>query len=214
MKNLIIIGARGFGREIYRHATNCKGFRSIFLVKGFLDDRSGNFKQYEAFPPVIDSVENYQPKKNDRFICALGNVADKIKYCKMILGKGGEFTSLVHPTAYIEPASRIGIGSIIMADVRISTEVEIGDFSTIMVRTLIGHDAIIGDWVHIGPNSFIGGGAFLDDEAQIHVNSTIMSKIRIGKGAVTGAGSVVIKNVKPGITVFGNPAKEIGKFKK
>jgi acetyltransferase-like isoleucine patch superfamily enzyme len=36
-----------------------------------------------------------------------------------------------------------------------------------------------------------------------------MPGIKIGDGATVGTGSVVIKNVKPGVTVFGNPAKSI-----
>jgi serine acetyltransferase len=32
---------------------------------------------------------------------------------------------------------------------------------------------------------------------------------KIGDGATIGIGSVVISNVKPGVTVFGNPAKKI-----
>ena len=214
MKNLIIIGARGFGREVYWHAQQSRGYSKEFKIKGFLDDKSGDFSLDENYPPVLSSVEAYEPLPDDRFICALGNVKDKITYSKKMLKKGVEFISLVSKKSKILSSTTIGKGCIIMGDVRISTNVQISDFSTIMVKSVIGHDAIIGKWTHIGPFSFIGGGTVINNEAQIHVRSTILAGLDIGKRAVTGAGSVVIKNVEPGVTVFGNPAKVIGKFNK
>lgn len=52
--------------------------------------------------------------------------------------------------------------------------------------------------VHIGAQSWIGGGAI------------ILAGVTIGKGAVVGAGSVVTRDVAPGQTVVGNPARPIG----
>lgn len=212
MKNVIIIGARGFGREVYWHAQQCRGYSTEFQVKGFLDDKSGDLFLDENYPPVLSSVEDYYPQPDDRFVCALGNVKDKIEYTTKILDKGGEFFTLISKKSSVMPSTSIGKGCIIMADVQLSTEVEIDDHSTIMVKSIIGHDARIGKWTHIGPFVFIGGGALIEDEAQIHVRSTILAGVEIGKGAVTGACSVVLKNVEPGVTVFGNPARVIGKF--
>jgi len=49
--------------------------------------------------------------------------------------------------------------------------------------------------VTIGENVWIGGGAI------------ILPGITIGNGAIVGAGAVVTKNVAPGATVVGNPAR-------
>lgn len=214
MKNLIIIGARGFGREVYYTCINSVGYEKHFSIKGFLDDQKGGLYHSEELPPILGGVESYEPHEDDIFVCALGKVEDKKKYCRYILDKGGQFASVVHQNVYVPPAVKIGKGVIIMSDVIISTDVEVGDFSTIMVKSVIGHDAKIGNWSHIGPFSFIGGSAVLHDDVQIHVRSTILAGTEVGEGAVTGAGSVVIKNVEPGVTVFGNPARKIGKFNK
>jgi maltose O-acetyltransferase len=52
--------------------------------------------------------------------------------------------------------------------------------------------------VEIGANAWIGGGAIL------------LAGIRIGDGAIVGAGTVVARDVAPGTTVVGNPARAIG----
>ncbi|TVQ00971.1 MAG: acetyltransferase [Balneolaceae bacterium] len=212
MKNLKIIGARGFGREVFFTAIESYGYKEEFIIGGFLDNLPDDEVSANFYPPVLGSVENYVPEENDLFICALGNVKDKIKYTKMILEKGGHFATLIHNSATKYITSQIGKGCIIMKDVHLSVDVKVEDFSTIMVYSVIGHDVKVGAWSHIGPYVFIGGGAVIEQNAQLHVRSTILSGIKIGEGAVVGAGSVVIRDVKPGITVFGNPAKDIGKF--
>jgi acetyltransferase-like isoleucine patch superfamily enzyme len=45
----------------------------------------------------------------------------------------------------------------------------------------------------------------------IGANATILPGIEIGAGAMVGAGAVVTKSVAAGLTVVGNPAKEINK---
>lgn len=53
--------------------------------------------------------------------------------------------------------------------------------------------------VYIGKNVWIGGGAL------------ILPGVTVGDDAIIGAGSVVTKDVPPGATVVGNPAKVLAK---
>jgi acetyltransferase-like isoleucine patch superfamily enzyme len=54
---------------------------------------------------------------------------------------------------------------------------------------------------------FVGGRVEIGDDVVIHPHATILPGVKIGDGAVIGAGSVVIKDVPPGVTMMGNPAK-------
>jgi hypothetical protein len=74
MKNLIIIGARGFGREIFDFAQHCLGYNSEFRIKGFLDDNSNVLNDFKNFPAILSSVEDYEVEENDVFISGLGSV--------------------------------------------------------------------------------------------------------------------------------------------
>ena len=104
----------------------------------------------------------------------------------------------------IHPAARIGCGIML-------------DHATGLV---IGETAIVEDDVSILHGVTLGGtGKESDDRhpkvrsgVMIGANASIIGNIEIGEGAKVGAGSVVMKDVPPHVTVAGIPAKVIGKL--
>ncbi len=60
------------------------------------------------------------------------------------------------------------------------------------------------------PHSF--GEVIIEDNVQIGVGSIIMPGVRIGKGAIIGAGSVVTKDIPQGCLAMGVPAKVVKDF--
>lgn len=50
MKNLLIIGARGFGREVYDLAMDCVEAGADFYIKGFLDDKKDALEGLGEYP--------------------------------------------------------------------------------------------------------------------------------------------------------------------
>ncbi len=209
MKNLLIIGARGFGREVYSLATECKEYGREFVVKGFLDDKFDALNNYKEYPPIVGSVESYLIEEDDIFICALGNVDAKKKYVQIVLDKGGTFISLIHPTAYISKNTHIGQGCVICRNVMISCDVEIGNFVSLLPFSGIGHDGVVEDWCHIDSHVSCAGFVHLHSMVAVHTGAIIHPKKEVEDNAVVGAGSVVIRNVKKNTTVFGIPAMRL-----
>ena len=108
-------------------------------------------------------------------------------------------------------------------EVIIRDDVYIGANTTIdrgtIDATVIENHVKIDNLVHIahnckiGANTIITGGAFVSGGVQvgknvwIAPNSSIHQQVKIGDNSKVGIGAVILKNVKDGDTVFGNPAK-------
>lgn len=209
MKNLIIIGARGYGREVYNLALQCEGCQKDYEVKGFLDDKADALAGFENYPEIIGAVEDYEIQENDVFCCALGSVQWKKHYVELIEKKGGKFINLIHPTVIIHSNVKLGVGLIAFMYSNISNDSIIEDYVTIQGFVAIGHDSKIGKWSHINAYGFTGGYAVLEEEVTLNTRSTVLPNITVRKGATVGAASLVIRNVKENTTVFGVPAKKI-----
>lgn len=67
------------------------------------------------------------------------------------------------------------------------------------------HDVMDPQWRHVK------GEIVIEDFAWIGTGAIILPGVRIGRGAVVGAGAVVSKSVAPNGIVVGNPAKPIAK---
>lgn len=209
MKKLIIIGARGFGREVFSLATRSIGYNEEFSIKGFLDSKSDVLDEFENYPPIIGSVEDYEIQEDDVFVCALGSVKWKKHYIEIILEKGGQFINIIEKSVRMGENVSLGKGCIICEYSVINNDAVIDDYVSIHSHSLFGHDVVVGKYSHIGAHCFFGGYAKVREEVTVYVRSTILDRLEIEKGATVGAGSLVVKKVKSETTVFGNPAVKI-----
>jgi hypothetical protein len=75
VKNLIIIGAGGFGREMFAAAREAVGYGEDFVIKGFLDGNPDALRGYAGYPAIIGTPETYEISDDDVFITALGSIS-------------------------------------------------------------------------------------------------------------------------------------------
>lgn len=208
MKQLIIIGAGGMGRTIYSNAVESIGYGEGFVVKGFIDDNLQALDGFSNYPPVIGTIKDYMPKDGDVFVSSIGG-ASRRSCMEEIISRGGEFMELIHQTARIYTNVKLGKGNFIGAYTVIGNDAVIGDYNMIQSYTVIGHDAVIGNWNRIDTHVTCVGGIVIEDEVNIHTSAVISHNVRVESGAHVGALSFVIRKVKAGTTVMGNPAKRL-----
>lgn len=208
MKKLLIIGARGFGREVYDLALDCIEAGADFTIKGFLDDKNDALDGFSGYPPVLSSVEDYIPEEDDVFICGLGSPEWRRFYTEKVLNKGGKFTTLISPYAIIRRTAHIGVGCIITASSNISMDVHVGDHCAIL-SSAVGHDVNIGQYSVLSGRVSLNGFVQVGEQAYIACGAIVAPHKKIGEFATVGTGSVVISNVKPHSKVFGNPARKM-----
>lgn len=75
----------------------------------------------------------------------------------------------------------------------------------------IAHGAKIGKNCLIVAGAVIGGSTEIGDNCYIGIGAMIKNKIRIGNNVVIGMGAVVLNDVPDGVTIVGNPGKELKK---
>lgn len=208
-KNLYIIGARGFGRELATQFPLWPGFSECYEIRGFLDDNPKALAGLEGYPPIVSSVEDFVPGKNDVFVCGLGMVRWRKKYVEIMLGKGAVFETLVAPTAFVASTARLGQGTLVLGKTSVMADAAVGDYALCHGQCILGHDVVIGTHAVLEYNVFLGGFVQVGARATIHTRATVLPHLRIGEEAVVGACSCVVRNVGAGETVFGNPAKRV-----
>jgi sugar O-acyltransferase (sialic acid O-acetyltransferase NeuD family) len=209
MKNLIIISAGGMGREIFNLATICNGYNKDYTIKGFIDDDGEALNSFKGYPPVISSIKDYSIQPDDVFICSTGDVTQKKENIQVILNKGGEFISLIHPDASICHNAIIGNGCIILENAYIGCDSQIDNFVTIQISAVIGHDVKVGKYSRVDNFVVCVGGIELKEEVTVHTSAVINHNVIVERNAYVGACSFVIRRVKEYTTVFGNPAKKL-----
>ena len=211
MKHLIIIGARGWGREVYAAARDTKAYKNgEFTIKGFLDSKVDALDGLRGdYPPILDTPETYEIQEDDVFFVAMGEPKWRRYYAEMMENKGGEFMSIISDYAFVNSTAVIGKGSYIARWSCISDNVVLGKHTMIHVFSDLGHDVKIGNYSSIEAYSFLGGYSQVGEESVMHVRSSLIARKKIGNHVSVGANSVVIRNLKDSEHVFGNPAQKI-----
>jgi len=207
MKNLVIIGAGGFGREMFGAAREALGYGDRFRIKGFLDGNPAALDGFSGYPAIIGTPETYAIERNDVFITALGSIESRRRCADFVESRGGVFIPIIHRTASIGQNVTVGEGSFVAHNAVLTADVKVGRHACIFHGTVIGHDAVLGDYSHIYSLVSIGGGVRIGEGASVFPGAKVVPRVAIGEGATVGIGSTVIRDVDRGITVFGSPAE-------
>ena len=208
MKDLIIVGASGFGRELVQWIEDINKETPQWNILGFIDDNPDALQGCRCDYKIIGSIKEWEPKEDEYFACALAFPEVKCKVVTMLKEKGAKFATLIHPTALINKYAEIGEGVVVTPRSNINADAKVGDFVSIL-GSGIGHDATVGNWSTLSGRCSINGHVTIGEKVYVACGVSIAPSKKIGDGATVGIGSVVIKNVKAGTTVFGNPAKKL-----
>ena len=210
MKNIIIVGAGSFARELCCWLEDMLD-PATMQVCGFLDDTKAPasiLNEHYRYP-VLGPIDTYQINDNDAFIIAIAEPAAKLRIAQSLQNRGAKFFNLIHPTALVARTARLGTGAIICPFSLVSADTVLGDFITINTHSCIGHDSVIGNGTTLSAHVNIPGGVIVGEGVFFGSSAAVLPRLSIGSGATVGAGATVTRKVAADQTVYTMPAKKL-----
>lgn len=119
------------------------------------------------------------------------------------------WVNLIHPMAWVSPTVKLGEDMYVGANSSIGANSYIGSHVRINRNVSIGHNVSVRNGTEIAPCSAISSGSVVGRWCYLGAGSIVLNNVTIGDNSVVGAGSVVTKDVPPGTTVVGSPARII-----
>lgn len=209
MKDLYIIGAGDFGREVAWMVERINSYSPTWNLKGFIDDNELIWGTEINSYKVLGGREYLNSLGDVCVVCAIGTTAVRKMMVEALSEGNAQFVTLIDPSAIISRNVKIGEGSIICAGTIITVDVTIGNHVIINLGCTIGHDVILDDYVTIYPNVNISGHVIVGTCCELGTGTKIIQGVRISANTILGAGAVVVNDCEDSGTYVGVPANKI-----
>lgn len=204
--DLVIIGAGGLGREALTYALDAIDDGWNACIIGWVDDSPEMQGQSIHDLPVLGGTE-WLEEHDAHAVIAIGSPRAKAVISAKLPQQ--KWATIRHPTAYIGRRNQIGEGAIFAPYVVAPTDILFGRHVTVNALATVGHDSQIGDFATVGPGAHVSGYVHLADGVDIGSGAALNPGICIGAWSVIGAGAVANRDIAPGQTAVGVPAKAL-----
>lgn len=161
---------------------------------------------------VLTFVEFVKEGQADKFMClAVASPTIRRKLFRKCQLADVSLVGAQAPSVIIMDAVEVKEGACLSPYVTITSNIQIGLCFHANLYAYVEHDCVIGDFVTLAPGAKVNGNVTIGDDVYIGAGAIIRQGLTIGRGAVVGMGAVVTRDVPPGATVVGNPARPIVK---
>lgn len=207
---IVIIGAGGFGREVFSIVQALRRRGGDWDVAGFVDDApdTRNLALVERLgSTVIGPVAALRSMPGVAAVVAIGSPATRRSIIDGLHGLPLQWPTLIHPDTTIGDDVSLSHGTVVAAGARLSTNIHGGPHVHIDQNAAVGHDVSIGEFSRLNPQACVSGGVTVAADCLIGASATVLAGLSIGLGSTVGAGAVVVRDVMTRTVVKGVPAR-------
>lgn len=206
---LLIYGSGGFAREV---AWLAEQAAPPARVAAYIDDDPARVGLQLGGIQVCPLADCARGHGGWRFVAGVGQPGTRASLAERAEAAGLEPMTLIHRSVERSRSIDVGAGTVICAGSILTVDIRLGRHVQINLDCTIGHDCVLDDFatlapgVHVSGNVCIERGAYLGTGACV-INGRPDRPLVVGAGATVGAGAVVTRDVAPGVTVVGVPAR-------
>lgn len=205
---LVVVGTGGHGRETFELVSAINRATPTFALLGFLDDDpDANRDRVRALRTEVLGPVSLLEGMDARYVLGVGSGEARRRLDERITAWGGEAAVLVHPEATVGAEVTLGPGAVVAAGGRVTTNVVLGRHSHLNVNASVSHDCRVGPYSTVSPGATVSGTVSLGEGVLIGAGATVIQGISVGGWSTVGAGAVVVRDVPPGVTAVGVPAR-------
>lgn len=205
-RKLAIYGAGGGGQDIqdiFETDPRWAGREIVFLDDG---KPSGTVVNGRKIVGGLEALRRYAVDEID-VVIGVGLPQSRRRIADSVTASGYRFASICCATALVRANAEIGTGVIVSPLAFVNRNTVIGDHVLINVGAIIGHDVAIGAWSVVSPGVMLLGGVKVGAEVELGSGAVVLPGLTIGARAKIAMGATVFRDVAPGETVGGNPAR-------
>lgn len=202
MIKIILIGAGGLGKEIYNYLKS--NINTKFNIIGILDDCEENYHNSNIPLDYLGKIDDYNFKKNELSIIAIGNANIRKKIYESLKEKC-DFYTYIHPLSYIAEDVVIGAGTVVCPFCTVNSSSIVGENTLLNAYSSVGHDARVGKHSVLSPYSTLLGFAEVGDECFLATRVTVFPSVKVGTNVTVSAHTIVKKNYESNTIVYERP---------
>ncbi len=207
MRELVIVGAGGHGRELLDVVEAVNRVSPTWAFLGFLDDGPVDEERLaRRGARHLGAVSELSAIDTD-YVVGIGDSTVRERIAAFARELGRDAAVLVHPAASVGGDTVLSPGTVLCAGARVTTNVRLGQHVHLNVNAVVSHEGRVGDFVTLSPGVLVNGTVALHDHVFLGTGAVVTPGLTIGAGTWVGAGAVVVTSLPGGVVATGVPAR-------